>query len=148
MADLPPTQYLVLEVLAARYRLGEPYWTFPRSLRPVLDALRDKGLIWWRHSPTPELQAYLTDAGKAEALSDTYRTPAAREHRDLEDLLGSVWLYIPWRYVTRQLTTAQKELFADAVDRSAERNHDGTGEPSKAERWWRPGYPLDGGTHG
>ena len=27
--SLPPTQYLVLDVLAARYRLGENAWTFP-----------------------------------------------------------------------------------------------------------------------
>lgn len=54
-----------------------------------------------------------------------------------EDLLASIWLYIEWRYVTTQLTTEQKELFADSVDRSHERTHDGTDEPSKAERWWR-----------
>lgn len=54
-----------------------------------------------------------------------------------EDLLASVWLYIGWRYVTRQITTEQKELFADSVDRSHERSHDGIGEPSMAERWWR-----------
>ena len=135
--SLPPVQYLIMETLAARYRLGEPYWTFPLRLRAALDALRDKGLIQTRSAPTPDLQAYLTDAGRARCLLDAYLTPDTRERRDYDDLLGAVWLYIKWHYVTRQLTTAQKELFADAVDRSSERMHDGIGEPSKAERWWR-----------
>lgn len=29
---LPPTQYLIGEVLTARYRLGEPFWHFPLGL--------------------------------------------------------------------------------------------------------------------
>ena len=37
---LPPTQYLVMGVLAARARLGEPYWTFPSRLRPTMRAPR------------------------------------------------------------------------------------------------------------
>ncbi|MEV4009837.1 hypothetical protein AB0J35_05005 [Nonomuraea angiospora] len=40
----------------------------------------------------------------------------ADERRQFEDLLGAVWLYIGRRYVTKQLTTEQKNLFADAVD--------------------------------
>jgi hypothetical protein len=134
MPEHPPTQLLILEVLAARFRLGEPYWTFPLKLRPALGALQDKGLIWTRSAPTPDLQAYLTDAGKAEVLLETYESPAVRDH---EDLLASIWLYIKWHYVTRQLTTPQKDLFANSVDRSHERNHDGLGPISEAERWWR-----------
>ena len=63
-----------------------------------------------------------------------------------EDLLSSICLYIDWRYVTRQLTTEQKELFADALDRDALRVHGPDGEdpdpemaqPSRWLRWWRP----------
>lgn len=52
----------------------------------------------------------------------------------LRDLLGCIWLYVNWRYVTKQLTTEQREMWADAVD--------GFGEPEtgKAERWWRDNY--------
>jgi len=64
-----------------------------------------------------------------------------------EDLLSSIWLYIDWRYVTRQLTTEQKELFADAVDadsaRVAAQEGPAYGPPSKAERWWRTDAPGD-----
>lgn len=73
---LPPTQYLVLETLAARVRLGEQMWTFPAKLKPALDALRERGLIWWRWAPTPRaIQAYLTEAGKREAFSGEYSPP-------------------------------------------------------------------------
>jgi hypothetical protein len=63
-----------------------------------------------------------------------------------EDLLYSVVLYIQWTYVTRQLTTEQRELFADGLERAHDRAHgpDGAdpdpemaGLPSYASRWWR-----------
>lgn len=57
---------------------------------------------------------------------------------DLQDLLASVWLYINWRYVTGQLTTAQKEWFADAIE--ASRLRDGEHEV-RADRWWRETPP-------
>ena len=52
----------------------------------------------------------------------------------LTELLHSVWLYIDWRYVTKQMTTPQKEMFADAVDLHAD-------ESSTADRWWRADPP-------
>lgn len=135
--SLPPTQYLIMEMLAARYRLGEHMWTFPARLRPALNELQELGLIWWRSAPTPhDVQAYLTDAGREAAMSATYAVPADRRY---EDLLGAIWLYIPWHYVTKQLTTEQKELFADAVDAHSARIN--AEEPEigllPAERWWR-----------
>lgn len=54
--------------------------------------------------------------------------------RAYEDLLGAISLYVDWRFVTKQLTTEQKNLWADAHDAwSSRMDHD---EPSKAERWW------------
>lgn len=56
-----------------------------------------------------------------------------------EDLLGSIWLYIPWQFVTKQLTTEQKELFADSVDACSARLNaeDPDLAAGPAERWWR-----------
>lgn len=55
-----------------------------------------------------------------------------------EDLLGCIWLYINWRYVTKQLTTPQKEMFADAVEAWSARLAADDGEQGgKADRWWR-----------
>ncbi len=46
--DLPPTEWLVMEVLAARRRLGEALWSFPTTLRPTLRRLEAKGLVGWK----------------------------------------------------------------------------------------------------
>ena len=71
--DLPPTQYLIMDVLAARTRLGEAMWTFPTSVRPALNALRDRGFLWWKSGVGPyTCEAFLTDAGRAEALYEGY----------------------------------------------------------------------------
>lgn len=49
---------------------------------------------------------------------------------ELEATLASLWLYVDWRYCTKQLTTPQKELWADVVDAAGE-------EGPVADRWWR-----------
>ena len=88
MADLPPTEYLILEVLAARVRLGERMWTFPAKVKPALDSLQARGLIWTRSAPTPkDYQAYLTDAGKLEAFGEDYSPPGALARALLEEAL-------------------------------------------------------------
>lgn len=76
-------------------------------------------------------------------IDDWYRRE--RRYREqitaYQDLLSSIQLYINWFEVTRQLTTEQKELFADAVDvhgrRVAAEEGPAWGEPITAERWWR-----------
>lgn len=74
---LPPTQYLVMEVLAARYRLCENAWTFPSKLRPALEALSGLGLLWWKHATIPGYcLTGLTGAGRKAALSASYAAPA------------------------------------------------------------------------
>jgi hypothetical protein len=65
--------------------------------------------------------------GRLRHLLDPERVPASP--RRYQDLLGCIWLYVNWRYVTTQLTTEQKELWADAVD-----SFDGV---RTADRWWR-----------
>lgn len=64
------------------------------------------------------------------------------EREQMQNLLGSIWLYVGWRYVTRQLTTEQKEMWADAVDAwDAWLAHEEGEEPHPvAERWWRDGF--------
>jgi hypothetical protein len=84
---LPPTQYLVIDVLAARARLGEPYWTFPSRMRPTMRALADRGLLWWQRGPAPlTIQAFLTPEGRTAVLYDGYRIPVAAKLRELAAL--------------------------------------------------------------
>lgn len=89
---LPPTQYLILEVLAARYRSGEAAWNFPTKVKAHLDALSSLGLIGWKNWTVPKVAlAWLTDEGVAAVLSDTYVPPgrdtvAVGVHRLVPDL--------------------------------------------------------------
>jgi len=48
------------------------------------------------------------------------------------ELLAAIWLYVDWRYVTRQLTTDQKTIWADAIDTTGDLHELGP----RAERWW------------
>lgn len=76
IANLPPTQYLVLEVLAARARTGEHLWTFPSNLGPALHALENVGLISTMHGVAPaSIRARLTETGRAYTLKSNYVTP-------------------------------------------------------------------------
>ncbi|MFG1846741.1 hypothetical protein [Micromonospora carbonacea] len=78
---LPPTQWLILEVLAARHRLGEPCWTFPSrpSIRTAVAALNVAGLVVWKSSPAPRaVQVWLTEEGRSAALDASYVPPINR----------------------------------------------------------------------
>lgn len=75
-SDLTPTEELVLEVLIARYRLGETYWSFNARHRAVLERLEDRDLIGYKSGIAPNsYQAWLGDAGLA-CLDDTYEAPS------------------------------------------------------------------------
>ena len=74
---LTPTEDLFMEVLAGRYRCGENTWTFEARHSRVAEVLSRRGLIWWKSGVIERtILAGLTDAGRAEALSDTYTPPA------------------------------------------------------------------------
>ena len=72
---LTPTEYLVFEVLAARWRLGEDCWTFPSEVGPALVRLEDRGFIGWKPaSIASACLVWLTDEGAKEyGLQYPYR---------------------------------------------------------------------------
>lgn len=43
--ELTPTEDLILEVLIARHRLGEPFWPVALRNRKAIDSLQEKGLV-------------------------------------------------------------------------------------------------------
>lgn len=95
--DLPPTQYLILDVLAARYRCGESLWTFPSKLAVPLRALEDAGLVSVMHGVAPNtLRARLTEQGKAETLSLTYQLPVPTLVTALDTLPTKDEHYLAW----------------------------------------------------
>ncbi len=76
---LPPTQYLVLEVLGARHRLGENFWPFRSTVAPALRGLEQLGLVWTMSGSVENtVRAGLTAPGKDAVLSSTYIPPAFR----------------------------------------------------------------------
>ena len=78
--SLPPTEYLIMETLAARFRLGEHGWTFPSNVKARLGSLERRGLVGFKAAPVYGYQlAWLTDAGRACCLSGTYKAPPRPE---------------------------------------------------------------------
>lgn len=74
--SLPPTALLILEVLAARHRLGEHLWPFPSRLQPQVGTLARLGLVWTASGNVPyTVRAGLTDRGVAEMLHGPYVSP-------------------------------------------------------------------------
>jgi len=73
---LAPTQQLVLEVLAARHRLGEPFWPFPRLHSAAVRSLVVRGLVDCDSAATGDLRVSLTDLGCRTMLAPGYVPPS------------------------------------------------------------------------
>lgn len=73
---LPLAQYLILELLTARYRLGEGLWTLPARTRPQCRALEELGLVGWKEGIIEKtLLAWLTTEGKNAMIDPKYQPP-------------------------------------------------------------------------
>ncbi|UAW08302.1 helix-turn-helix DNA binding domain protein [Gordonia phage Whitney] len=78
---LTPTEELFMEVLSARIRLGEPWWTFESNgtNRVAAKNLEAKGLVSTMSGQVERtFRADLTEQAKAEWLDDAYTSPIAR----------------------------------------------------------------------
>jgi hypothetical protein len=81
-------------------------------------------------------QALRTPGGWATKMHALH----VRQQRDkARDVLGAIWLYVPWRSITRHLTTEQRELWADAVEDSGD-----PGSTIAVDRWWRDDASVSG----
>lgn len=82
---LTPTEDLVLEVLAARHRLGEHLWTFNSNVGGTITKLEEKGLVTQMHGITERtIRAGLTQAGEELVLEPTYSPPILRDMKKEE----------------------------------------------------------------
>ena len=78
--NFTPSESLVLEVLTARYRLGELSWTFDSSANRALKALEEKKLVTWKSASVEGASlVWFTDLGKAVCLSRKYSSHAGNE---------------------------------------------------------------------
>lgn len=76
VSELTPTEYLFMEVLAARARLGEAAWSFPNSVRTAARALESRNLIGWKSGVIENtMLAWMTPLGRTTFLSDEYVVP-------------------------------------------------------------------------
>ena len=91
MTGLAPTQDLIMEVLAARHRLGERMWPFSTRVRPALEALARAGLIGYKSGVVERTcNAWLTEAGKREFVRADYVAPDNRYEVLLKGLRKAV----------------------------------------------------------
>lgn len=75
----PPTQHLLLDLLAARARLDETCWTVPNRCRPAIGALAGHGLVEFKSATIPgHTLVWLTAAGRDAAMMTDYVPPSER----------------------------------------------------------------------
>ena len=73
---LTPTEFLITEVLGARWRLGERSWPFPKNLRPAIRKLSQRGMVWFKSDTVQDqLRVGLTETGRDWVLLDEYMSP-------------------------------------------------------------------------
>lgn len=76
---MSPTEYLVGELLAARRRLGETWWTLRNDTKPAARKLERAGLVDLKSGIVQgTYQARLTPSGCVEFMSPTYVPPIVR----------------------------------------------------------------------
>lgn len=88
MTELPPTEDLFMEVLAARARLGERLWTFGNNTMKTAKSLEAKGFVDIMHGVTEKtFRASLTEAGREEVFGNGYVPPLHRHVQEALDRL-------------------------------------------------------------
>lgn len=86
VSGLTPMANLIVEVLIARARLGEAWWSFDRECQRQVDQLADAGIVTWKASPAPgALLVGFTPPAAQHLLARTYRPPNG--HRNPGDVL-------------------------------------------------------------
>lgn len=101
---LTPTQDLLLEVLIARYRLGESYWTFDSRHKKMLEALASLGLVTVMHGNVEyTVRASLTDLAVETYISDSwYVSPLSKQLTKLQETVKAYELI----YNTRETVSS------------------------------------------
>jgi hypothetical protein len=81
-----------MEVLAARARLGEPFWTFERRDLPAIRTAAGHGLVWFEEGKPSyrSVRVGMTDAGREAWLAPGYTTPADRVRAELAEANATI----------------------------------------------------------
>ena len=79
VAELTPTQELIMDTLAARYRAGETLWTFSSRVAKQVEELAQFGLVVAMSGITEgTVRALLTDEGKSRWLTAAFDPPTRK----------------------------------------------------------------------
>ena len=77
---MTPTEDLIGEVLAARFRLGETWWPFPNATKPAASRMESAGLVDLTHGMVAgTYRARLTAKGLDVFISPTYQAPVVKQ---------------------------------------------------------------------
>lgn len=104
---LTPSEDLLIEVLIARHRLGEPFWVFDYAQRPVLKRLQAKGLVTTEPATTPHIEARLTPEGRERFMSRPWLPSTAKVQWAVKTPDDSK----PIHYVIRSQSVAESEEY-------------------------------------
>lgn len=133
------------EAFAARFQVQSYDIELGRTRRTLARLLSDAGISpppegpWHlAHRVKEEFEAVVRQRDEVLAALEKQQAVLADVAAPYRDMLGEIWLYVKWRYVTGKLTTEQRELWADAVDEFGDPQDRGP----KAERWWRDDAPA------
>jgi hypothetical protein len=114
LIGLTPTETLVLELLIARYRLGEKLWTFDSNVGKQVESLAVKGYVVPLNGIVPKtVRAMLTDDAVAKYLTYDYVPPIAENNPELADV---------FRGITRDAEKVRQRLDAESESNAATRH--------------------------
>lgn len=80
MTEFSPTATMVIETLVARYRAGDPAFTFDKRLTNVLKGLADQGVINYKHGPGGGWLVWFA----SDTVRDQYLMPGYRSTFEIE----------------------------------------------------------------
>lgn len=88
---LSPTETLILELLIARFRLGELVWTLDSTVKKQVESLAVKGYVGQLNGIVPlTVRARLTDEAIAMFLTYDYVPPIAAGNPELTEVFKAV----------------------------------------------------------
>jgi hypothetical protein len=107
--DFTPTEDLMLEVLIARYRLGELLWTFDSRLAPTVERLAAGGWVVSMHGITENtVRASLTDKAVAQWISYEYVPPIARDSKKMRKVFKK--MYKEAKQLKKRLSSSENNV--------------------------------------
>jgi hypothetical protein len=91
--DFTPTESLIIDVLVARYRLGDTLWTFESRNMPALRKLEEKGLVHTTSGVTENtVRAWLSDKALRNHGASWFQLSVTMDHlADDEPVTEGTW---------------------------------------------------------